>query len=202
MEWGKRPAVIVVDFSLGFTDPTADLGSDFTSEVEATRTLLDRARRLSVPVIFLTVAFHPSLLDAGLWIRKYPATREFLIGSRLVELDPRLGRTLDEPVITKKAGSAFFGTNLSAMLTASQVDTIIICGATTSGCIRATATDALQLGFVGIVPRECVGDRASAPHVANLFDIQAKYADVVSLRETLVYLDRITNSSHQKQPRT
>jgi len=188
LEWGACPAVLVVDLSPGFTDPANPLGADLDEVVAATRRLLDEARRASVPVVFSIVAFDPSLRDAGLWIEKYPATRAFVHGSPLVEPDPRLGRRPDEPVVTKPAGSAFFGTNLAALLTASRVDTVVICGATTSGCVRATATDALQHGFVPVVPRECVGDRAEGPHLANLFDIQAKYADVVPLDEVVAHL--------------
>ena len=94
-------------------------------------------------------------------------------------------------MVLKKGASAFFGTNLASILIAQGIDSIVLCGATTSGCIRATAVDLLQLGWPTLVPRECVGDRARAPHEANLFDIQAKYADVVSIDEALAYLERV-----------
>jgi nicotinamidase-related amidase len=188
---GHRPAVLVVDFSCGFTDPECALGSDLSAEVEATRRLLDAARAHGLPVIFTTIGFEPSLKDGGLWTRKIPALGDLQIGGRWVEIDPRLERREDETVVLKKGASAFFGTNLVAILTAQGVDSVILCGATTSGCIRATAVDLLQYGLPTLVPRECVGDRAQAPHEANLFDIQAKYADVVSLEEAIAYVESV-----------
>jgi maleamate amidohydrolase len=188
---GERPAVLVVDFSCGFTDPECALGSDLTAEVEATRGLLDVARERGVPVIFTTIGFEPNLKDGALWLQKVPSLGALEVGGRWVEIDPRLERRDDETVVLKKGASAFFGTNLGAILVAQRVDTVILCGATTSGCIRATAVDLLQHGFPTIVPKECVGDRAQAPHDANLFDIQAKYADVVTLEDALAYLEGI-----------
>ncbi len=188
---GARPAVLVVDFSCGFTDPACALGSDLSQEVEATRRLLDAAREKGLPVIFTTIGFDPSGKDGGLWLQKAPALTELELGGRFVEIDPRLGRRDDEPVVLKKGASGFFGTNLASILISQGIDTVILCGATTSGCIRATAIDLLQYGWPTIVPRDCVGDRAQAPHEANLFDIQAKYADVVSLADALAYVERV-----------
>ena len=185
---GSRPAVLVVDFSCGFTDPACTLGSDLTKEVEATRRLLDAARGRGLPIVYTTIGFEPSLKDGALWLQKVPALGDLQIGGRWVEIDPRLDPQPDEPVVLKKGASAFFGTNLASILIAQGVDSVILCGATTSGCIRATAVDLLQYGFPTIVPRECVGDRAQAPHEANLFDIQAKYADVVGLEDALAFV--------------
>ena len=191
---GTRPAVLVVDFSCGFTDPVYAAGSDLTREVHATRVLLDVARGEDVPVIFTTIAFEPGGRDGGLWTRKFPTLAQLQIGDRTEEIDPRLGRRPDEIVIRKKGASAFFGTNLSAILVSQGIDTVVLCGATTSGCIRATAVDLMQHGFPALVPRECVGDRAPGPHEANLFDIQAKYADVVSAGDAIAYLATTTPS--------
>jgi maleamate amidohydrolase len=188
---GERPAVLVVDFSCGFTDPECALGADMSDEIEATKRLLDAAREKGVAVLFTTIGFEPSLKDGALWIQKAPALADLQLGGRWVEIDPRLERREDEPVIVKKGASAFFGTNVAAILVSQGVDTVVLCGATTSGCIRATAVDLLQHGFPTLVPRECVGDRAQAPHEANLFDIQAKYADVVSLEDALGYLEGV-----------
>ena len=185
---GSRPAVLVVDFSCGFTDPECALGSELTAEVGATRQLLEVARARGLPAVFTTIGFEPGLKDGGLWLQKAPALAELQIGGRWVEIDPRLERREDEPVVLKKGASAFFGTNLAAILITQGVDSVVLCGATTSGCVRATAVDLLQLGWPTLVPRECVGDRARAPHEANLFDIQAKYADVVPVEEALAYL--------------
>lgn len=185
---GERPAVLVVDFSCGFTDPGCALGSDLSAEVEATRRLLDAARAKGLPVIFTTIGYEPSLTDGGLWLQKVPTLGELQVGGRWVEIDPRLAPREDETIVLKKGASAFFGTNLASILVSQRVDSVVLCGATTSGCIRATAIDLLQYGFPALVPRECVGDRAQAPHEANLFDIQAKYADVVSLDDALAYV--------------
>jgi maleamate amidohydrolase len=188
---GERPGVLIVDFSCGFTDPECALGSDLSAEVEATRQLLDAARAKGLPVIFTTIGFESSLKDGGLWLQKAPALGDLQIGGRWVEIDPRLERRGDETIVLKKGASAFFGTNLAAILVSQGIDSVVLCGATTSGCVRATAVDLLQYGFPTLVPRECVGDRAQAPHEANLFDIQAKYADVVSLEDALGYVESV-----------
>jgi nicotinamidase-related amidase len=191
---GSRPAVLVIDFSRGFTDPACTLGSDLTAEVEATRRLLDAARSKGLPVVFTSIGFEPSLKDGGLWLEKAPALGELQLGGPWVEIDPRLERREDETIVMKKGASGFFGTNLAAILVSQGVDSVILCGATTSGCVRATAVDLLQYGWPTLVPRECVGDRAQAPHEANLFDIQAKYADVVSVEEALEYLESVPSA--------
>lgn len=188
---GSRPAVLVVDFSRGFTDPESTMGSDLTEEVGATNRLLAAARARGIPVIFTTIGFEANLKDGSLWLQKAPGLAELQVGGKWVEIDPRLERREDEVVILKKGASAFFGTNLPSVLVSENVDTLVLCGATTSGCIRATAVDLLQYGYPTLVPRECVGDRARAPHEANLVDIQAKYADVVSVEDALSYLERV-----------
>ncbi len=188
---GEHPALLVVDFSCGFTDPECSLGADMTAEIEATRKVLAAARERGFPVIFTTIGFEPSLKDGALWIQKIPSLGDLKIGGKWVEIDPRLERREDETVILKKGASAFFGTNLAAILATQRVDTVVLCGATTSGCIRATAIDLLQYGYPTLVPRECVGDRASEPHEANLVDIQAKYADVICVEEAVAYLEKV-----------
>lgn len=190
---GTRPAVLVVDFINGFTDPECACGSDLTMEVEATRQLLDVARSLQVPVIFTTVAYETHMNDAGIWHFKMPGLAELQLGSHEVEVDARLDPLPGDSIVTKKGASAFFGTNLVSILTAQRVDTVILCGATTSGCIRATAIDLMQYGYPALVPRECVGDRADTPHESNLFDINAKYANVVSLQASVDYLQGLGN---------
>jgi maleamate amidohydrolase len=188
---GSRPAVLVVDFSCGFTDPECTLGADMTAEVDATKRLLDAARAKGLPVVFTTIGYEPSLKDGGLWLQKVPSLGELQIGGRWVEIDPRLEPRDDETIVLKKGASAFFGTNLPSILVSQGVDSVILCGATTSGCIRATAIDLLQYGYPTLVPRECVADRAQAPHAANLFDINAKYADVVPLDDVLEYVESV-----------
>lgn len=183
LTWGDRPAVVVVDLIAGFTDPACPPGSDLDEVVARTGTLLERAKAAGVPVFLTTIAYTPEDLDRLVWLRKMPALRALTEGSRWVEVDERL--PVREPVIAKKAASAFAGTNLAERLAKEQVDTLVVCGATTSGCVRATAIDACALDFAVFVPRECVGDREPGPHEANLLDIDAKYGDVVGVEEVL-----------------
>lgn len=187
--FGAQPALIVIDFMRAYTEP----GSPFFAEgvvaaVAATGPLLDAARSAGVPVIHTRVAFHPSGADGGIFLQKIPALRRLVPGEPLGEFDPGVAPLPDELVIVKNYASAFFGTSLGATLTAAGIDTLILAGCSTSGCIRATAIDGLQHGFRVIVPRECVGDRHQAPHDANLFDINAKYGDVMDRAEVIAHL--------------
>ena len=141
---GTRPAVLVVDFQRGFTEPEAMAGADLTEQVEAARTLLDAARAKGLPVVYTTIGYEPHMKDAALWPEKGPALRELELDSHWVDIDPRLARRDDEVVVVKKGASGFFGTNLASILISQRVDTVILCGATTSGCVRATAVDLLQ----------------------------------------------------------
>ena len=191
--FGKKPALIVVDFQLGFTVPEqSPLAGNLDAEVAATNELIVAARKKDIPVIFTVVGYDPHRQDdAGLWPEKAPSLRMLTIGSDLVKLDPRLNQEPGDLVITKKYASGFFGTYLASTLTMQSVDTAIVTGCTTSGCVRATVMDALANGFRPIVPIECVGDRAQEPHQANLFDIGAKYGDVIPLQEVLAYLEQL-----------
>ena len=182
--FGARPAIAVIDLVEGFTDPESPLGSDLDAVVESTRELLDAARSAGVPVLFTTVVYdEANERAAAVFLRKVPALTVLRPGTRWIEVDARLGRRPDEPVVSKAFASGFFGTPLASILAGR--DTLVICGATTSGCVRATVVDALQHGLAPVVPRECVGDRWAAAHEANLFDIEAKYGDVVSLSEAI-----------------
>jgi maleamate amidohydrolase len=184
--FGRRPALVVIDLVNAFTDQASPLGSDLDAVVEATRRLIDACRAKAVPIIFTTVAYDgASSQAAAVFIAKIPSLRTLEAGSHAVQVDERLGLQPGDTLITKQFASAFFGTALSSLLAAEGCDTLLVTGATTSGCVRATAVDAIQHGYRPIVPRECVGDRAQAPHEANLFDIQQKYGDVVSLDEAL-----------------
>ncbi|GLZ49565.1 N-carbamoylsarcosine amidase [Actinomycetospora sp. NBRC 106375] len=188
---GPRPALIVVDLTRGFTEPGFDLGADLTAEVAATAQLVEVAHRRDVPVIATVVSFTPAEADgdAIAWLRKAPGVRALREGSDAVALDARLGLAPDDHVLTKKGASAFHGSSLAALLAGLHVDTAVVCGATTSGCVRATAVDAVQCGFDTLVVAEACGDRAQGPHDAALFDLQAKYADVVALDDAVSYLD-------------
>lgn len=188
--FGKKPAVLVVDFVRAYTTPGASLYAEpVVGAVAATAPLLEQARKLDVPVIYTVVEYAPSALDGGLFVKKVPVLLELTRGAALGRIVPELEPHASDVVIAKQYASAFFGTSLASTLTAHGIDTVILTGCSTSGCIRATAVDGLQHGFRMIVPRECVGDRSPAPHEANLFDINAKYGDVVSLAEVESYLE-------------
>jgi maleamate amidohydrolase len=193
--FGDSPAIVVIDFIRAFTDPSYDVGSDLDKEVAATSRLIQCARSVNVDVIFTTTAYHEGDREAPFFHVKVPALRDLRLGSRAVEVDSRLSPLATETLLVKKFASAFFGTALHSQLTAGRIDTLLITGCTTSGCVRATAVDALQYGFRPIVVRDCVGDRAEAPHEANLFDIESKYGDVVGLDEALAYLRGLAKGS-------
>lgn len=181
---GSRPAVLVIDLVAGFTDPSYPPGTDLDDVVANTRVLLDQARDLDVPVVFTTIAFAADGVEGRVWRQKMPALDCLTEGSDAVVVDKRLSRLPSEPVIVKRAASAFGGTGLAATLAVLRADSLIVTGATTSGCVRASVVDACMAGYPVIVPAECVGDRHEGAHEANLFDMQAKYADVRSLAET------------------
>ena len=180
--FGRRPAVVVVDLNCGFTDPSSPLACDLEEVLGATRSLLDVARTAGVPVFFTTVVYDEvGEAAAAVFLRKVPALKLCRPGSRWVEIDSRLGPRADEPIIEKSGASAFFGTPFAAMLAGR--DTLVVCGASTSGCVRATVVDAMQHGFAPIVPRECVGDRSVAAHEQSLADIGGRYGDVMDVDE-------------------
>jgi nicotinamidase-related amidase len=191
--WGSRPAVLIVDVTNGFTDPQSPVGADLTEVIGEINRLLGVAREAEMPVIFTSIAYDDPDVEGGHWVRKIPALRVLRRGTSAVEVDPRLNRRPNEPVIFKCYTSSFFGTHLQTLLQHLGVDTLVVCGCSTSGCIRATACDAVQLGFRCIVPETAVGDRAEAPHRANLFDIDSKYADVLPLPHVLEELQRIAS---------
>ena len=187
--YGRKPAVIVIDFTLAYTTP----GSPFFAEgvvraVRDTVPLLAAARAAGVPVIHTRVEYHPSGADGGWFVRKVPALRKMVAGEKLAQIDPVVAPLSDEVVLVKQYPSPFFGTPLAPMLAAMGVDTLILAGCSTSGCVRAGALDGVQHGYRVIVPQECVGDRHDGPHDANLFDINAKYGDVVRRDEVVSYL--------------
>lgn len=173
----------------GFTDPACPLGANLDAEVAAAATLLEATRARGWPVHFTTIAYASGAAEGGPFVRKIPSLALLTFGSRWIEVDPRLAPREGEVVWVKKGASAFFGTGLAAALVADRIDTAIVAGCTTSGCVRATAVDACQHGFRTWVVREAVGDRAKGPHAASLFDLDAKYADVVTLAEALAQLD-------------
>lgn len=186
---GSNPVVVVVDFMRGFTDPSFPMGMDLAPELASAQRLLRRARALAIPVVLVRSAYRPDGRDALHWQAKMPGARGLVDGSPWAEFDPALEMSPADIVVTKKFASSFFGTPLASILTTLGVDTVLLAGTTTSGCVRATALDSHQHGFRTTVVREAVGDRAEGPHWANLFDLDTKYADVEKLSTVLDYLD-------------
>ncbi len=188
--FGTRPALLCVDFVCAYTTPGSPLYAPAVIDaVRETGALLAAARAAGMPVIHTNILYTPgSFLDGGIWVRKVPALKQLVPGAALARTCPGVAPVAGEPMVTKQYASSFFGTSLAALLTAAHVDTVLITGCSTSGCVRATAVDALQHGFRAIVVRECVGDRHPDPHEASLFDIDSKYGDVVGRAEVLAYV--------------
>jgi maleamate amidohydrolase len=188
---GVHPAVVVVDLVRAYLDSDSPLFSPrYESVRRAVSTLVAAAHASNHPVIFTGVAYAKGGLDGGHFWRKVPSLRVFEEGSVFREFDARLQPDQGDLTIMKQYASAFFGTSLASTLHAAGVDTLLVAGVSTSGCVRATAVDALQFGFRPTIVREAVGDRMESIHQANLFDLEAKYADVCSLEEACVYLGR------------
>jgi nicotinamidase-related amidase len=193
--FGTKPVLVVVDVNRGFTDPASPLACDLNGCVAAIAELLGAFRRAGRPVVFTTVCYDGlGKQAAAVFIEKVPALLVLEPGSEWVEIDPRIAPLEGEPVLTKAFASAFFGTTLSSALAAAGCDTVVVAGASTSGCVRATAVDALQHGYRVVVPREAVGDRNPAAHEANLYDIDAKYGDVVSVEDVIAHLEEIAGA--------
>jgi len=192
--YGTKPALLVVDFIYGFTDPTTPLGGDFSKELAVTADLLETFRAAQLPIVYTTIAYEPGFEDGGVFVKKVPSLKILEVGSKMVDVDNRIRPRPDEYVALKKYASAFFNTDIDAYLKARSVDTIIMTGCTTSGCIRASAIDSMQYGYLTVVVEEGVGDRAQGPHDANLFDIDAKYGDVVSVDEVNSYMKSLATN--------
>jgi maleamate amidohydrolase len=188
LQFGNRPALLIVDFVMAYLDKSSPLYAGAEAALASTERLVTKARTAGIPVIFTNVVYQPDGTDGGLFYKKIPALSVFVKGSPLGNFPPSLTPLEDELVISKQYASAFFGTLLASTLSAINTDTLIITGMSTSGCVRATALDALQYGFAPFVVRDACGDRHHAPHEANLFDLQAKYAEVISEREASAYM--------------
>jgi maleamate amidohydrolase len=186
--WGERPAVLVVDLVRAYTEPGGPfLLPDPLPAVHATGELVDAARGSGIPVLWTVVRYSPGLADGGLFVRKVPALAAFAAdaGGDWGAIAPPLAPVSGETVVVKQYASAFFGTSLAATLHAAGVDTVVVCGVSTSGCVRASATDALNHGFRPMVVRDACADRTPELHEQNLADLDAKYADVVTVTEAL-----------------
>lgn len=185
---GSRPAVIMVDLVRAYFEPGAELYMGADGCLRAAAEILAAARRAGILVIHTRVTYSADGLDGGHFFRKVGALKHFVgetpLGQTMLEVAPIAG----ELTIIKQYASAFFGTTLASVLSSHSIDTLIVTGVSTSGCVRATAVDAIQHGFIPLIARDAVGDRHDGPHDASLFDLQAKYAEVLSQSEILAYL--------------
>jgi maleamate amidohydrolase len=191
--FGDRPALLLIDFVQAYFEPASPLYAGVDAALAAAIGVLQEARRLGVMTIFTNVIYQNGGIDGGIFRRKVPALscmeRGNPLGGWPAGLEPREG----EIVISKQYPSAFFGTSLASTLTANKIDSVLITGLTTSGCVRATCVDAMSHGFLPLVVEDACGDRAAAPHAANIFDMSAKYADVISAKEAIEYVNRLSS---------
>jgi maleamate amidohydrolase len=189
-QWGRRPALILVDFAEAYFDPASPLfgGEGCRTALQSALALREVAHEAGHPVILTEVVYRKGGADGGIFFRKAPVLSCFVAGAPTQRFAQGLAAREDELIISKQYPSAFFGTSLAPSLTAAGVDTLIIAGLTTSGCVRATCVDSMSHGFITLVAREAVGDRDPRPHEANLYDMNAKYADVVPATEAAGYL--------------
>jgi maleamate amidohydrolase len=188
LEFGRRPALLMVDVCNAYLDPASPLYARVEDQLQSNIRLLAAARGAGIPAIFTRVAYSAGGLDGGLFYKKVPALAAYLDGNPLGDFPAGFGPEAGDVVVTKQYPSAFFGTSLGATLNAMGIDCLLITGFSTSGCVRASALDALQHGYAPFVVRNACGDRAPEPHEANLFDLQAKYAEVIEEAEALVLI--------------
>lgn len=197
LAFGVRPALLLVDVVRAYLDPDSPLCANVEPALASNLRLVDAARASGAPVVYTRVAYQAGGADGGLFYRKVPALSAYLEGSALGDFAQGVAPRADEVVVIKQYASAFFGTSLAATLRARGIDTVVLGGFSTSGCVRASALDALQNGFIPYVVREACGDRDPRPHDASLFDLQAKYAEVVSEDEAI----RLMRQTAQAQDR-
>lgn len=194
LTFGQRPALLVVDFVRAYLEPGSPLYAGCEAAFASAKRVLGAARAARIPIIFTGVEYEPGGANGGIFYRKVGALKVFEKGSRLGEYCDGMLPQPGEQLLLKQYASAFFGTPLAATLTAQGVDTVIVTGVSTSGCVRATALDACQHGFIPFVVRDAVGDRDPRPHEASLFDLQAKYAEVVSEQMILQHLSALAKA--------
>lgn len=184
---GNQPALLIVDIINGFTDPSCPLGSEATSVINANRQLMDVFHARKHPV-YLTTVVYDNEDQASVFRARLPALNVLTRGSHWCDIDPRLPLSKSDVVVEKTHASAFHGTRLAEQLRSKGIDSLIVTGLTTSGCVRASAVDGLQHNFKIVIPEEAAGDRDTMAHQANLYDLNSKYVDVLSLEETLALL--------------
>lgn len=181
--FGTRQALLMVDFARAYFEPESPLFANRPEVIPQAQALLLWARSRGMLVCHTRVEYRADGLDGGVFFRKVPALKAFCVGNPLGDVVPELAPTAHEPVVTKQYASAFFGTSLASTLRAQGVDCVLLAGMSTSGCVRASGVDALQHGFIPVVIADACGDRHPQPHEANLFDLNAKYADVMTLAQ-------------------
>lgn len=187
--FGERPALILIDFVEAYFDPNCELYADVEDTLASALRIREAARANGIPVIYTNVVYQAGGIDGGRFFQKAKPLRNFIAGNPMGAWPKGLEVGDGELVISKQYPSAFFGTALAAMLASRGVDTLVHTGLTTSGCVRATCVDCCSNGFIPIIAREAVGDRHAAPHEANLFDMDAKYADVVGEQDVIDYFN-------------
>lgn len=185
---GTKAALLIVDVVVAYLDPTSNLYAKAESALASNQKLLAAAHSAGVLVVFTNVEYQAGGADGGYFYRKVPALTAFLKGSPMGAFPDTLQPGTDDIVVTKQYASAFFGTSLAATLRSMAVDTVLITGFSTSGCVRASALDALQHGFIPFVVKDACADRHAGPHEANLFDLQAKYAEVIDEAQALAMI--------------
>lgn len=194
--FGRKPAILVIDLQKFFTDNDSPMGGKqlIRKAVENTSVLLRTARTKGVLIIYTVVGYRSDGKDMGWWPKKIKVVERCTLGSKWVEIAPEVKGEAEDIVLVKKNSSGFFGTPLNSILNSHGVDTVIVTGCVTSGCIRATVTDSFSYGYRTIVVKDCCGDQNRLPHVANLIDMDIRWADVISLKEAQAFLDKLERS--------
>lgn len=190
--FGEKSALCVIDMMRAFTDPALPFGMNQEKEIQKINQLLSVAHAQMIPIFFSVVRYEDeNLADAGWWFSKQKGLITLKAGTAETEIDPRINKAPADSLITKKFASVFFGTDFISRLNYLRIDTLILVGGTTSGCVRATAVDAIQYGFRPIIVSDAVSDRVLSAHTQSLFDLQMKYADCINTKNVIKYLKSI-----------
>jgi maleamate amidohydrolase len=189
--FGRHPALLIVDFVNGFNDADQLGGGNIDAAIQCTRGLLAGARDAGLPIAYTRVVYADDGSDAGVFCVKAPALKTLTESAEASQIVPELEPRPSEFIVRKRQASAFFGTELAGWLVMRGVDTVLVTGCTTSGCVRASVIDSLSYNFRTIVVSDCVGDRAIGPHEANLFDMEQKYADLMTRDEVLTVVGKL-----------
>ncbi|MCA8928989.1 MAG: isochorismatase family protein [Alphaproteobacteria bacterium] len=194
---GRKPALLIVDFQVGFADPDVFGGGNVRDAIAATIPLLREARALGLPVAYTRAVFADDGSDTGVFGLKVPGLKRLTDAAPISQIVPELAPAPGEYVVRKTGPSAFFGTSLAAWLNAKGVDSLLVTGATTSGCVRASVVDAISYNYRTAVVTDCCGDRALEPHEANLFDMGQKYADLLTAEEAIAALRAVVGRNRE-----